>query len=195
MKKGTRHSDTPADAAKTCTGPCARTLPLSAFHGRHRSPDGRAARCKACRNADLSHYRRANGEKINARARARRARCRDADRRRCRKWRGANTKKSRAATRNYRRTHRAARRAYRARYKRENPVTLAAQLLVQAAILLGRLTRDPCEICGRVSSRNFKIHGHHEDYSRPLKVRWLCAAHHNQVHAGTVALPPRARGP
>ena len=35
-----------------------------------------------------------------------------------------------------------------------------------------------CEICG-----NPKVDAHHDDYSRPRDVRWLCRAHHRQHHA------------
>lgn len=31
---------------------------------------------------------------------------------------------------------------------------------------------------------------HHEDYDRPLDVRWLCARHHADVHAGRLTLKP-----
>ena len=48
---------------------------------------------------------------------------------------------------------------------------------VQQAIRRGELRRKPCEVCG-----NRKSHGHHDDYSKPLTVRWLCAKHHQQHH-------------
>ena len=35
-----------------------------------------------------------------------------------------------------------------------------------------------CEICGKE-----KTHAHHDDYDKPLNVRWLCAEHHRQWHA------------
>ena len=37
--------------------------------------------------------------------------------------------------------------------------------------------RKPCEVCG-----NPKSHGHHEDYSKPLEVKWLCHKHHQLLH-------------
>lgn len=50
-----------------------------------------------------------------------------------------------------------------------------AQGKVRYAILTGRLTRpEICEQCGCVC----KPHGHHEDYSQPLTVKWLCRACH-----------------
>lgn len=35
----------------------------------------------------------------------------------------------------------------------------------------------PCVKCG-----NIKSQAHHEDYSKPLKVTWLCAIHHTELH-------------
>jgi len=41
----------------------------------------------------------------------------------------------------------------------------------------GTLTRQPCEICGEPNAQ-----AHHDDYSKPLEVRWLCSKHHAEVH-------------
>lgn len=41
-----------------------------------------------------------------------------------------------------------------------------------------KLKIQPCEICGTLNN----IEKHHEDYSKPLKVRWLCAVHHRDIH-------------
>lgn len=40
----------------------------------------------------------------------------------------------------------------------------------------GKLIPKGCEICGR------KAQKHHEDYSKPLEVRWLCRDHHLILH-------------
>ncbi len=53
-----------------------------------------------------------------------------------------------------------------------------AHKTVQAAVLMGVLLRQGCEICGGVNAV-----AHHDDYNYPLIVRWLCPAHHGQWHA------------
>jgi len=45
------------------------------------------------------------------------------------------------------------------------------------------IKRMPCEICG-----NIKTHGHHEDYSKPFEVNWLCAKHHQLIHTGKLKI-------
>jgi hypothetical protein len=46
-----------------------------------------------------------------------------------------------------------------------------------SAIKNGKLTPEPCEVCGKN-----KTQGHHEDYSKPLDVIWLCVRHHQDRH-------------
>lgn len=50
---------------------------------------------------------------------------------------------------------------------------------VSKAVKTGKLTRLPCEVCGAS-----KTEAHHDDYSQPLNVRWLCPSHHREHHAG-----------
>ena len=38
------------------------------------------------------------------------------------------------------------------------------------------LERQPCEVCGA------KAEAHHDDYDKPLEVRWLCFKHHREWH-------------
>lgn len=41
----------------------------------------------------------------------------------------------------------------------------------------GKLIREPCENCGNENSEM-----HHDDYSKPLVVRWLCRCCHLAYH-------------
>ena len=73
------------------------------------------------------------------------------------------------------------RRAYRKirdrAWKIKNPEKLRAKIAVDNAIRSGRLEKTPCQKCGET-----RVHGHHDDYSKPLKVRWLCAKCHARFH-------------
>lgn len=69
------------------------------------------------------------------------------------------------------------------KYSREHrerwPERYAARRAVVDALESGRMVKGPCERCGT----DTRIEGHHDDYSKPLSVRWLCRAHHLEVHA------------
>ncbi len=65
-------------------------------------------------------------------------------------------------------------------WRADNPQAYKAQTAVGNAVRDGRLQRLPCEICG-----DPKVHAHHDDYAKPLAVRWLCALHHHRHHADT----------
>lgn len=47
------------------------------------------------------------------------------------------------------------------------------------ALNKGILIEQPCEICGTKEN----IIKHHEDYNKPLEVRWLCKRHHFDIHS------------
>lgn len=87
--------------------------------------------------------------------------------------------------------HRDQRRAYKCNWERqqhfEHPgyrykhhpydVAASARRKVSWAIETGRLTKEPCRICGDPKSI-----AHHQDYSKPLDVWWLCQQCHSQLH-------------
>ena len=93
-------------------------------------------------------------------------------------WRKANRERYLAYQREYQRRRRAAglnadaEREYRTR----NPEKVAARMALNNAVRDGKLERLPCEVCGAPSE------AHHEDYSKPLEVRWLCPQHHREIH-------------
>lgn len=61
-------------------------------------------------------------------------------------------------------------------YASKNANKLQAKWKVAYAIKKGILKRLPCEICGEFGE------AHHEDYNKPLEVRWLCRTHHMEAH-------------
>lgn len=58
----------------------------------------------------------------------------------------------------------------------------AARSFANRAIKDGLLERQPCEICG-----NPKSDAHHDDYDKPLEVRWLCRRDHAKWHIAAKA--------
>lgn len=64
------------------------------------------------------------------------------------------------------------------KYTEKYPIKRKAINMVNNAVRDGRLFRESCETCG--SNKN--VHAHHDDYAKPLNVRWLCAAHHRAWH-------------
>lgn len=70
---------------------------------------------------------------------------------------------------------------YQRAWKERNRQKTDAHEAVNEAVRTGRLSRLPCEVCGKDKSQ-----GHHPDYSKPLEVRWLCSKHHAEVHNAAV---------
>ncbi len=52
-----------------------------------------------------------------------------------------------------------------------------AHKAVANALVAGKLSKLPCEVC-----LNERSEAHHEDYSRQLDVNWLCRTHHLERH-------------
>ncbi|SKA28386.1 hypothetical protein [Consotaella salsifontis] len=71
-----------------------------------------------------------------------------------------------------------------AKWNCSNPKAMWAHAALRSALRKGLIERGPCEVCGAVHGEDDAvIHGHHEDYEKPLAVRWLCRLHHRQLHA------------
>ena len=60
-----------------------------------------------------------------------------------------------------------------------NNVKRAAREAVHYALKTGAMTRQPCEVGHDCDGL---VEAHHEDYSRPLEVQWLCRRHHQAIH-------------
>jgi hypothetical protein len=69
--------------------------------------------------------------------------------------------------------------AAKKRWQASNQDKRAAHVILNNALRSGKVKRQPCEVCGDI-----KAEAHHDDYSKPLDVRWLCdrdhKAHHHQ---------------
>jgi len=67
----------------------------------------------------------------------------------------------------------------KAKYAKKYPIKIKAQKLLQYAVRSGKIVRKSnCEKC----NFNVNIQAHHNDYSKPYDVEWLCPKCHKQEH-------------
>lgn len=146
---------------KRCTR-CGEEKDFTHFQIRRASKDGFTASCKSC----LREYdkRRANNPK---RVKARKDYAKTE----------AGKEAARRASRNYNKNHPLRRYESCKKYKEKNKKKSQCHGIVAYAVRCGNLKREPCEVCGCAKS-----HAHHDDYDKPLDVRWLCDTHHNEWH-------------
>jgi hypothetical protein len=65
------------------------------------------------------------------------------------------------------------------RWRKNNPHKRRAHSKVSNSLRAGKIERpSECSSCGDTG----KIHGHHDDYSKPLEVIWLCPSCHRERH-------------
>jgi hypothetical protein len=64
-----------------------------------------------------------------------------------------------------------------AKHRKSNPKKYKARMALNNAIRDKRMEKMPCESCGSAESQ-----AHHEDYSKPFDVKWLCFKHHRELH-------------
>ena len=146
---------------KSCTG-CGLVKVLADYYKHPGTQDGHATKCKECAKKIVRDARIKNKEHYILFDKARAMR--------------PDRVAARAA---YRETDLGKAAALRARkaYASKSPERRSAHIAVGNALRDGKMSRQPCWVCG------LKAHAHHPDYSRPLDVVWLCAPHHRQTHA------------
>lgn len=64
------------------------------------------------------------------------------------------------------------------KWKKLNPEKRKAYEILNNAVRDGRVEKKPCAVC----NSTYRIHGHHENYDKPLDVIWLCPSCHSMLH-------------
>lgn len=141
---------------KKCTE-CKKNYPLSSFT-KGNDKDHKTYRCKNC----AKRYRK------NHSFRARENR---------RKYFLKNREKERLYRKNYYQEHREEALLKVKRFQIDEPEKYKARNSANYAKKIGKLQPKPCSVCG-----NLEINMHHNNYSEPLKVVWLCRKHHKRLH-------------
>ena len=140
---------------KTCNR-CNQDKPLSEFYDHAAMSDKHLNACKACVRDRVNKYRQLHLDLIRAKDRARGRR-------------PERLKKVASNAYKYRHHNKA--------WRQRNPEKSRAHTRLRRAILAGYIKKMPCEVCGSCNSQ-----AHHEDYSKPLEVRWFCFQHHKELH-------------
>jgi ribosomal protein S27AE len=143
---------------------CGETKPVDEFFRHPMMADGRLGKCKPCTRSDVKQNREGRAEQYQA-----------YERERASLPHRVAGRKAYAKTPEGRASRCRAHRNYVDRY----PEKQGARNAVSNAIRDGKLIRQPCEKCGDPRSQ-----AHHDDYSQPLAVRWLCDFHHKEHHKG-----------
>jgi DNA-directed RNA polymerase subunit M/transcription elongation factor TFIIS len=68
-------------------------------------------------------------------------------------------------------------RLYAKEARLRNPLKHKARSLLNTAVKLGKIIKEPCRVCGHEKSE-----AHHKDYDRPYDIIWLCRKHHIEIH-------------
>ena len=131
---------------------CKKEKPVTEFH---KQRNGYRSKCKPCRSAT----RAPNNPEVVKRA----------------KEKYKNTEKGQQKIQEYNRSDR--HKEAIGNWEQSNPEKVDGRRECHKAIKRGDLIRQPCEKCGAS-----KVDAHHDDYTKPLKVRWLCRKCHRLHH-------------
>lgn len=95
----------------------------------------------------------------------------------CRKFRDVHREQERVRCIQYNKDNAEQRRAYN---KTRDPYKERARRRLRGAVARGNIKKpSKCEKCGWEG----RIQAHHEDYSKPLEVQWLCPICHGRHHS------------
>lgn len=147
---------------------CGIEKPLTDYYKHKEMGDGHLNKCKECTKKDSTKHRADNLEKVRAYDRAR-----------------GRTEERKQKNRDYKQRvlredpQRWKEMRYKAckKYKEKNKEKYIATSRLRYAVTSGKIKKKNCEICG-----SSKSEAHHPDYSKPLKVIWLCDFHHKEEH-------------
>jgi hypothetical protein len=143
---------------------CGEQKDLSAFYRHPEMADGHLNKCKECNKADVRNNRSKNIEYYK-----------EYDRNR------ANLDNRVLARNEYAKTKNGVLATRRARngWGQRNPIKKYAHALVRSMVVNGLINKPTCCCaCGNIAN----LHGHHDDYAKPLDVRWLCPKCHRDWH-------------
>ena len=143
---------------------CGQTKPIERFVLNKSAKSGYGVWCKPCRNARHEQQRRTTAGLRASALRSQRYFKSHRESERLRSKAGRTAEKM-ARDADKRRTH--------------EPFKERARRALREAVRYGKIDKPgSCSTCGWEG----RVHGHHEDYNRPLEVQWLCSICHGTLH-------------
>lgn len=137
---------------------CKERKSLSEFYRHKQMADGHLGKCKKCQKKDSTKHRWANIDKVR---RYDRERALQPDRL---ENHIKQTKK----------------------YRKKFPLRYKATRLLNNAVRDGKLVRPKkCSVCKEAGRQ---IEAHHDDYTKPLKVKWVCSICHKRIEMDLLRL-------
>lgn len=144
---------------------CGASLPLSEFYKHRNMADGYLGKCKTCTKLDVRHRE----EKLQ----------RDPE------WVASERRRHREKYIRLGRTFNRDMQKHREasdRWAVANQDKRTAHSALAAAVRSGKIKKpSQCSACYKECPSK-QLHGHHDDYTKPLEVRWLCAVCHGLHH-------------
>lgn len=145
---------------------CGLKKTLDEYYRHKQTRDGYLNKCKSCAKEDTRNNRKANSEYYKEYDRKR---FQEDPRVRLRHKRYQKTEEGKASLKKS-----------KEKWISNNRVKRATHISVGNALTKGLLKKpNKCEECGKEGGR---INGHHDDYTKPLEVRWLCCLCHTKWH-------------
>ena len=132
---------------------CNKEKDLSMFYVHKQMNDGHLGKCIECTKEDVAEHRQKNIERIRAYDRER----------------GKLPYRKKLMTKTVK--------AYRKKY----PLRKIASNMLNNALRDGRIPSKP-KICSMCNIKATRIYGHHDDYYKPLEVKWVCQPCHKTLH-------------
>jgi len=164
-----------SDSGEKNCSKCEEVKSLDEFYIRTTSADGYNNLCKECIGKSVKGYSAtAKGKEVSRRA--------------VEKYRltDKGKKVKREAVKRFFKTHKGKKANKKAgdKFIKKYPYKIKAQRLLQYAVLSGTVLKpEKCEVCNiNPSLSGNKLHGHHDDYSKPLEVNWVCPQCHSDIH-------------
>jgi len=143
---------------------CRNKKSINEFNRNRARPDGLNNYCRSCDAIKVDDWSSRNPDKVKERGR---------------RWKLAHPGEDSEKQRRFRKRNPGLVTDRSREERLKHPDRVRARKALIYAIATGKIKRPKtCEDCGK----KCKPHGHHEDYSKPMVVSWLCSGCHQLKH-------------